>query len=362
MNDFSDTLLAWFATHARDLPWRRTYDPYQVWISEIMLQQTQMERVLSYFDRWQRRFPDLAALAAADEEEVLRYWEGLGYYSRARKLLQAAKTVTTQEDGRLPADYDRLLALPGIGPYTAGAIMSIAFNRDYPVVDGNVERLFARVFDLDAPVKTKECRHFIRRKAAELLPPGKARRFNQGLMELGALVCLPKSPRCPECPFEGGCESRRLGIVAERPVPGAAARIIPIEVANGILTHQGRVFIQKRRAEGVWANLWEFPGGQVEPGEEPAATVAREFLEETELRVRPTARIAVIKHGYTRYRVTLHSFFCELADEDARPVLHAAQAWRWAAWEELAELAFPAAHRKLIDLLEQESPGPSRSA
>ena len=359
MNEIAEILLAWFVAHARDLPWRRTYDPYQVWISEIMLQQTQMERVIGYFHRWLARFPDVAALAAASEEEVLRHWEGLGYYSRARNLLQAAKAVAAV-GGRLPADHDRLLALPGIGPYTAGAILSIGFNQDYPVVDGNVERVFARVYDLDVPVKTPKGRELIRQKAAELLPPGRARQFNQAVMELGALVCLPKSPRCPECPLAAICEGRRLGIVAERPVPVAADPIIPIEVANGVLVHQGRVFIQKRPEEGVWANLWEFPGGRVEPGEEPAAAVAREFLEETELRVRPTAAITVIKHGYTRYRITLHCFFCEL-DGPARPVLHAAQAWRWAAWEDLAALAFPAAHRKLIDLLEQEGPALARS-
>jgi A/G-specific adenine glycosylase len=362
MNNLSQKLLAWFAIHARDLPWRRTYDPYQVWVSEIMLQQTQMDRVVLYFDHWLQRFPDLVALARAGEEDVLKYWEGLGYYSRARKLLEAAKIVVEQWNGRLPAEYDRLLTLPGIGPYTAGAIMSIAFNHDCPVVDGNVERVFARVFDLDSPVKTNENRRFIQRKAAQLLPPGEARRFNQALMELGALVCLPKSPRCEECPLTRTCESRRLGIVSDRPVPGTTDSMIPIEVANGVLIHQDRVFIQKRRAGGVWANLWEFPGGQVEPGEEPAATVAREFFEETELRVHPTTRITVIKHGYTRYRVTLHCFLCELTDFTARPVIHAAQDWRWAAWEELAELAFPAPHRKLIDLLEQEPLSLARSA
>ncbi|MEW6499985.1 MAG: A/G-specific adenine glycosylase, partial [Thermodesulfobacteriota bacterium] len=204
-----EALLAWFAAHSRDLPWRRTYDPYHVWISEIMLQQTRMERVIGYFRRWLERFPDLPALAAADEEEVLKCWEGLGYYSRARNLHRAAGLVMRDHGGTIPADHAALLTLPGIGRYTAGAIMSLAFNREYPLVDANVERLFARLYDIDSPVREAVNHRFVWQRALELIPPGRARLFNQALMELGALVCTPKNPACSACPLAGHCKALR---------------------------------------------------------------------------------------------------------------------------------------------------------
>jgi A/G-specific adenine glycosylase len=347
-----EQLLAWFAAHGRDLPWRRTYLPYHIWISEIMLQQTRMDRVLTCFGPWLRRFPDLTALAAAEEEEVLKHWEGLGYSSRARNLLLAARIVVAEGNGELPADHRQLLKLPGIGPYTAGALMSLAFNQDYAAVDTNVERILARMCNLDSPVREQQNQLFIRQRARELLPAGKARWFNQALMELGALICRPGTPECPQCPVADHCESRRLGITGQRPVPGRSREVVPILMASGVLVRQGRVFIQKRPSQGVWAGLWEFPGGRIEPGESPAEALRREFREETEFQVSRIEKIAVIRHNYTRYRVTLHCFFCRLASATEQPVLHAAQASRWATRQEIARLAFPAAHRRLISLME----------
>ncbi len=352
-------LLAWFAARARPLPWRRDYEPYRVWLSEIMLQQTQMDRAVGYFERFTARFPDVASLAAASEEEVLKLWEGLGYYSRAKNLLAAARLVAARHGGRVPDDPEALRALPGVGPYTAGAVASIAFGRDVPAVDANVERVFARLFDLDLPPREPATAAFIRKTAAQMIPPGKARELNQALMELGALVCLPKKPRCSECPLAGRCEALRLDLVFERPVPAKAAAYIPLEVATGLLVRQGRVFVQKRPATGVWAGLWEFPGGTVESGETPEQAVVREFMEETGLRVAVTGRLAVVRHGYTRYRVALHCFSLRDADGEApQPALHAAQEGRWAALPDLDGLAFPAGHRKLIDRLGRDIPFP----
>lgn len=346
--DLQHQLLVWFAQNSRDLPWRRTYHPYHVWISEIMLQQTQMERVVQYFSRWLERFPDVPALADADEHEVLRLWEGLGYYSRAANLLKSARLIRDRHAGRIPEDYNALLALPGIGRYTAGAIMSIAFNHDQPLVDANVERVFARIFDLSLPVKDKECRRLIWQKAAELLPPGKARFFNQALMEHGALVCLPQNPRCDRCPCRNQCQSHALGIVGQRPVPGKVRETIFIEMATGVLVDKGKIFIQQRRQDDIWPSLWEFPGGGLQDGETPEEALTREYLEETELRIRVQKKIAVIKHSYTRYRVTLHCYFCELAARKKKPKLHAAQDYRWVAPQDLKQYAFPAPHRRLI--------------
>ncbi len=352
-----EALLAWFAAHQRPLPWRINYTPYEVWISEVMLQQTQMERGVSYFTRWMARFPDVASLAAASEEEVLRLWEGLGYYSRARHVLAAARLIMEKHKGVFPSGLEDIRALPGVGPYTAGAVASIAFGEKLPCVDANVERVLARVFDLDGPVKQEPAASAVRAWALRLVPEGRAREHNQAMMELGALVC-GKKPRCALCPLAAFCVSLHLGIVDQRPVPGKRATITPIEVVTGVLRHTGRVFVQKRLASGVWGNLWEFPGGRVEPGESPEQAVAREFGEETGFDVAVDRSYGIIRHGYTTYRITLHCFALSLAattaaataaEPPAPPILTAASAWRWVTPVELENLAMPAAHRKLAD-------------
>ncbi len=352
--NFSKRLLRWFQENQRDLPWRRTYHPYHVWISEIMLQQTQMERVVAYFSRFIRRFPDIADLARADEDELLKLWEGLGYYSRARNLHRAARMLADQ-GGRLPESYEELIKLPGIGPYTASAIMAIAYNRPHTVLDANVERFFARLLDIDKPVKDKAVIRQIRSRVAELLPPAQPRAFNQALMEFGALVCKPGLANCGICPFQKGCQALRAGTVGERPVLPVRKATVAINMACGLVKRRGRFLIQKRCSNDVWANLWEFPGGCLEPGESPEQAVVREYQEETELGVRPTAKIATVRHSYMNYRVTLHAFFCDLLADQGEPALHAAQEARWVTTHELDNYAFPAGHRKLIAYLQETS-------
>lgn len=364
-----EALLAWFAAHKRPLPWRVNYTPYEVWISEIMLQQTQMERGVAYFKRWMARFPDIAALADADEEEVLRLWEGLGYYSRARHALAAARRIRDTHRGIFPSRLEDIRALPGVGPYTAGAIASIAFGERLSCVDANVERVVARVFDVDGPVKQEPAAGVIRQWALRLVPEGRSREHNQAMMELGALVCR-KKPRCAACPLARYCASLHLGITDQRPVPGKRAAITPVTGATGVLACAGRVFVQKRRPDDMWGGLWEFPGGQTEEGESPEQTVVREFMEETGLDVVVTARHGVIRHGYTTYRLTLHCFGLALAagaaapdgPPPAPPVLTAATECRWVTPDELESLAMPAAHRKLADRLfgPRNTPGDPR--
>lgn len=265
---FRKDLLRWFAENRRPLPWRADYTPYRTWIAEVMMQQTQMDRGVQYFLRWMERFPDVAAVAAAPEEDLLKAWEGLGYYRRARNIQAAARVIMERHGGNFPTSYADILALPGVGPYTAGAIASTAYNEEVPCVDGNVERVLSRVFDIDTPVKEEPAKSRIRELAQALIPKGEARNFNQGLMELGALVCR-KKPECERCPLAGLCESRHLGIQNERPVPGKKAAVTQIEVVCGVLLHEGKVFIQRRNEKDVWGGLWEFPGGCVEPGETP---------------------------------------------------------------------------------------------
>lgn len=349
---FRAELLGWFAASARDLPWRRTLDPYQVWVSEIMLQQTQMDRAVGFFERFVARFPDAASLAAASEDEVLKLWEGLGYYSRARNLQKAARVLVARHGGAFPASHEAVRALPGVGPYTAGAVMSVAFDEARPAVDANVERVLCRVLDIAEPPSSPPARRRILAAAWALVPPTGGRAFNQGLMELGALVCGPRRANCPACPVAAHCLACARGTVADRPAPRPKVELIRIHMASGVLVHQGRVFVQKRRPGDVWPGLWEFPGGCLEQGEGPEQALIREFREETELAVAPAGKIAVVRYGYTRYRVTLHGFFCRLAPgQDAATYrLHEATEGRFARLEELSALAFPSGHARLLAL------------
>ncbi|MEG1610427.1 MAG: A/G-specific adenine glycosylase [Bilophila sp.] len=353
------SLLGWFAVHRRPLPWRTDYTPYRTWIAEVMLQQTQMERGVQYFLRWMERFPDIASVADAPEEALLKAWEGLGYYRRVRNIQAAAQKIMTLHRGIFPTDHAAILALPGIGPYTAGAIASTAFNEDVPCVDGNVERVFSRVFDITTPVKEEPAKSRILTLAQGLIPPGHARDFNQGLMELGALLCR-KVPDCTPCPLQELCEAYQHKTVSERPVPGRKAVITKLEVASGILLLNGRVFTQRRRDNDVWGGLWEFPGGCVEAGESPEQAVAREWMEELGFVVEAYKPLVRIRHSYTTYRITLHSFLLRLvsgAPENALvqdgfpvpPVLTAATAFRWLPIEQIHDIPLPAPHRKLVD-------------
>ncbi len=351
------SLLQWFEAKQRKLPWREHYRPYEIWISEIMLQQTQVKTMLPYYARWLERFPRVPAIARAREEELLKYWEGLGYYTRVRNIYRVAHLLVDKFDAEFPKDHALLLKLPGIGRYTAGAIMSIAFNADYPVVDGNVARILARLLDLKAPVSDRETRKLLWQTAAGLLPRGEARNFNQALMDLGALVCTPRHPSCCECPIPSVCKGLQGGVVSQRPVMGETRTPVPLQVAVGVLFHADRVFIQKRPPEGLMPHLWEFPGGKLHPGEAPEAALVREFQEELGVSVHALRKVAQIRHNYTTFKVTLHAFSCRLEHAGRQPVLLSAVEGRWVTLAELDHYAFPAANRKLIQLMQAGEPG-----
>jgi len=348
-------LLDWFSANQRNLPWRTEYDPYQVWISEIMGQQTQMDRVIVYFKRWIRQFPDIAAVATATEQEILKAWEGLGYYTRARNIQRTARLLVNEFNGRIPAELDTLLTLPGIGPYTAAAIRSIAYNKPCPLLDANVERLFARLLNLDHPVKKAPAPAGLRMLAEELLPQGQARLFNQALMEFGALVCRPKMPRCTSCPLSSHCLALEQKTVSKRPVVAKKAKKIEIEMACGIIVRHKKIYIQQRLSDDVWGGLWEFPGGRLKKGETPKQAARREIMEETEFRICEIRFFATVVHYYTRYRVTLHGFTCRLQGRKNIPLLHAASRYRWVSVADLSDFPFPAGHRKLVALLDRDS-------
>lgn len=347
-------LLEWFQKSQRPLPWRQDYSPYSIWLSEIMLQQTQMKRVVDAFQRFTDKFPNIRSVAAASREEILKYWEGMGYYSRVRYIHETAKILEHDFNGEFPKDHGTLLTLPGIGPYTAGAIMSIAFNEDFPLVDGNVERVFARLVSIQKPVKEKESQTFIWTMAESLIPKGQARNFNQSLMELGATVCLPKRAICSRCPVQEDCTSFQLGIVDAIPVPGEGKKFTPIETVLGVLSHQGKVLIRKRPASGLMPDLWEFPGTEIRSEETPEDALIREFKKEFGFKIFFCDKIAVIRHHYTSFKVTLHSFLCRPQHElNMTPPL----IWpntRWVRFSQLDDFAFPSANRRLIKALGQK--------
>jgi len=337
-------LLAWFSANARPLPWREGYLPYQVWVSEIMLQQTQAERGATYFSRWVARFPDVAALAEASEEGVLKCWEGLGYYSRARNLHAAAKRVVQAHGGELPDTLAALEALPGIGKYTARAILSIAFQQDYPVVDGNVERLFARLFAIDGAVKTTASQGLIWRLAEALLPPGQARAWNQALMEFGALVCSRGLPRCGLCPVTLLCKSFTTGTTAQRPVTGATRKTIQVSLAAAVIVDEReRVLVRQRPANVRWAGMWEFPNVELGEGGEPQAVVAQLFQEQTGQKLGSHQPLPAVIHRYTKYQATVYPFLCHVP-----ATVPVEQSCRMVSLDKLNELAFSSGHRQII--------------
>lgn len=320
-------LLAWYDRHARRLPWRDHPSPYRVWVSEIMLQQTRVETVIPYFERWMARFPSLQALAAASEQEVLQAWEGLGYYSRARNLHRAAQRVAAEYGGELPSIREALEQLPGIGRYTAGAIASIAFGRDAAALDGNIRRVLARVFAMDLPARSPEGERRLWQLAAESLPAGRAGDFNQALMDLGSAVCTPRSPTCLLCPLAGLCQAFAQGRQEQLPLLEAKAAVPHITVAAAVIWRGQQVLIARRPSSGLLGGLWEFPGGKLEAGETFEQGLRREIMEELGVPVAVGEPFGVYRHAYTHFKVTLHAFQCQIESGEPQ-ALHASEL-RW---------------------------------
>ncbi|MHB0989461.1 MAG: A/G-specific adenine glycosylase [Bellilinea sp.] len=332
--EFARLLLAWYMQHARELPWRGVSDTYAVWVSEIMLQQTRVETVIPYFQRWMQRFPTVQALAESNEQEILQTWEGLGYYSRARNLYRAAREVMARFGGRLPAARSELENLPGIGRYTAGAIASMAFGQDEPALDGNLRRVLARVFNLTVLLRTKQGKHALEQLLDEHLPRGQAGDFNQAMMDLGATLCAPRSPDCANCPLATICQAYHLGVQEERPLTETRRQAPHYTVTAAVIRRDGRVLIAQRPAAGLLGGMWEFPGGKQEPDEPLTACLEREILEELGTRVTVGELVGIFRHAYTHFKVTLHAFYCTLNGSEPRAI--EASDLRWVLPVELA--------------------------
>ncbi len=343
-------LLAWFAVQQRDLPWRRNPTPYTVWVAEIMAQQTRLETMLPYYQRWMTNFPTLQDLAAASQQHVLGLWEGLGYYSRARNLHKAARVVVDEYNGKLPGDIKSLRALPGIGRYTAGAIASLAFGLDEPAVDGNVKRVLARVFLVEEPVDSTSGGKRIWSLASENLPSGRAGEYNQALMELGALICLPRAPDCSHCPIQEDCQAHAAGRQADLPVKKAKAKIPHHIVTAAVIRKDGRVLIAQRPQGEMFGGMWEFPGGKLEDGETLQTCLKREIKEELGVKIKVNEEIGVFKNTYTHFRVTLYAFVCSL--HGGRPRSIQVDDLRWVALDELVNFPMSKLDRRISQQLQ----------
>ncbi|MCU0593963.1 MAG: A/G-specific adenine glycosylase [Desulfobacterota bacterium] len=343
-------LLRWYAGHARDLPWRRTRDPYFIWVSEIMLQQTQVDTVIPYYLRFLKKFPSVQALAQAQPDEVLKLWENLGYYSRARHLHAAAKEIVARQGGRIPRDRKELLSLPGIGAYTADAILSIAFGQPIAAVDGNVSRVISRLFAIRKPLGSPESRKQVRKQADQLLSKKHPGHFNQAVMDLGATVCTPRSPSCVSCPLRGACKANALG--QQEQIPSARKRpALPHKhmMAAILIDRKMRVLVVQRPAAGLLGGLWRFPGGEKEENEALEEALVRTLRGELGLQVRVMKALASVKHAYTHFRVTFHVYRCAVAHGRVKPI--EGLRWKWVSAEDLGKLALSKGERKILAAL-----------
>ncbi len=351
---FTASLLHWYEENARDLPWRLHQSPYHTWVSEIMLQQTQVQTVIPYFEHWIARFPDIEALAAASEQEVLSLWEGLGYYSRARNLHKAAKIVMADFKGELPDSLTALQGLPGIGPYTAAAIASIAFDEDAAAIDGNIRRVFSRLYNIQEPIRSTEGERQIRKFTEENLPPGRAGVYNQALMDLGATICIPKDPRCEACPVRDHCQALVLGVQGERPVKLPRKKVPRLTVTAAVIRRDGRVLLAQRPKDGLLGGMWEFPGGTQEEGDSDLeACLRREIQEELGVDIQILMPFGEYKHAYTHFKIDLYAFICELTgNQEPRPL--ESDGLVWIVLEELNQYPMGKVDRKIARRLMKE--------
>ncbi len=345
-------LLSWFRRDARDLPWRRTHDPYGIWISEVMLQQTQVKTVIPYWERWMHQLPDIRALAAAADESVLKLWEGLGYYSRARNLLRAAREIMTCHDGRFPEEFDQVLQLPGIGRYTAGAICSIAFNQPRPIVDGNIIRVLTRYFAVAGDPKSRDINADLWRRAEAWVQAaavvgrlnGRAcSDLNQAMMELGATLCTPTGPRCGDCPLRTGCAAFGSGRVDRFPERTRRVTTISLRYAMAIVEKSGKILVQQRATDAVNGGLWEFPHVELAVGNGGAAEPLAQWLRISSDEFRA---LGILRHSITHHRITQEIFAVQAGK---RWRCAAEKAGRWVTRQELDTLALTGPLRRWVD-------------
>lgn len=352
MQSLRNSLINWYHQWGRDLPWRQTLDPYAIWISEIMLQQTQVKTVIPYYQQWLDAFPTVEILAIADQQEVLKLWQGLGYYARARNLHRAAQIIVEEWDGQFPDTLDAVLQLPGIGKTTAGGILSAAFNQSVPILDGNVKRVLARLTALSVP--PKRALPELWSVSEQVLDPENPRWFNQALMDLGATVCLPKKPSCERCPWSENCQAYLLNLQSKLPMSEPRSPLPHKQIGVAVIWNdQDQVLIDKRPQKGLLGGLWEFPGGKVEAGETIPDCIHREIKEELGIEIKVGDHLITVNHAYTHFKVTLTVHHCRHLDGEPKPI--ACDEIRWVSLDEIETYPFPNANQQIIDALRQQA-------
>jgi A/G-specific adenine glycosylase len=342
-------LRSWYRRARRPLPWRKDRDPYHLWVAEVLLQQTRVAQAVPYYERFLARFPTLPSLARAPLADVLKAWEGAGYYARARRLRAAARRVLRERAGRLPRRSEELRHLPGFGPYIAAAVASLAFGERVPALEANGIRVLARWHLRRGPLGGASARRELAEHLREELPADRPGEINEAVMELGETICLPRAPRCPICPVAAHCAARReLPDPGAIPEPARRARRPHVRAAVVVLERRGRWLVQRRPPEGLLGGLWEFPGGKIRPGESAEAAARRELREETGFRVGGLERVGVVRHAYSHFTVELHAF---RARAPAEAPARAPRALRWLTPAEFATRARPRATLRIVERL-----------
>ena len=338
-------MLLWFDSHARDLPWRREPHPYAVWLSEVMLQQTQVATVRPYFERFLAKYPTISALAAADEQDVLRLWEGLGYYRRARQLLAAARVIVAEHQGEFPTQIDTVMSLPGIGRYTAGAVLSIALDQPQPILEGNTSRVYSRLLGYRQDPRTTAGQRLLWNFAAAIVPAQRPGAFNQSMMELGSEICRPRSPACTECPIAQLCPTHANGWQDTIPVAGRKMQYENSHEVAVLVWRKNQLLLRRCGAHERWAGLWDFPRFPLAADSSSATPdlIAQTLKQQTNISAKIGTQIAEIKHAVTRFRITLRCFQAtyragKLPDREN---------YRWVTLAELQDYPLSATGRKI---------------
>ncbi len=345
--EFQKRLKAWYRTNHRQLPWRQTNDPYKIWISEVMLQQTTVQTVIPYYMNWMKLFPDMRSLAEAPIQAVLKAWQGLGYYQRAKNVHAASKIILNHFEGQIPKKYDDLKSLPGFGPYTSAAVLSIAFDEPHFAIDANIRRILMRLLKRADKASQKIDRELLC-SVSPFLPRENMGIFNQAMMELGALICRPRNPLCRTCPVSSFCSAFEAG--EQEVIPLSRKRNYQkIEAAVGLVEKQGKFLIQRRPSKGLLADLWEFPGGKIQKGESPKQALRREIMEEIGEEVSQEKLLTIVRHAYTQFQVTLYAFTCSLKN---KPKLDKRRQ-RWVSLKGMQRYPFPSGSAKIIQFLER---------
>ena len=349
LQEFRDALLTWFKKYQRDLPWRGIDVPYRIWVSEVMLQQTQVKKVVDYYERFIERFPDVQQLADASLQDVLKVWEGLGYYARARNLHKAAQFIMKELDGEIPCDYAAFRKLPGVGDYSAAAVQSVAFNKPYAAVDGNIKRVLARLYLIETPINEASSAKHFQQKADDLLDQDEPGLFNQAMMELGATVCRPQSPTCLICPVNQFCEAFHAARQDEFPHRRKTAAVPEHHMAAGVIYKGSEVLIVQRPLDGLLGGLWEFPNGQIGDNETAEDACIRYITDVVNLSVTNIKYLTRVRHAFTHFKIVVDVFQCEY--QSGEVVLNGPINANWVEITALQDYPLPRATHKFLDKL-----------